>query len=192
MYSSSTVPVTLPCYGFKNFESSRRGKIMRRPKRTSLARRYQNGAPSALFRSQWLSQSSFHDIWKFITTAPNRISTIPERAEKNCHLLGQRLIFKLFGITYLIGKISRSNGFISGFHSLSEAKYVLFNVLYWSLPQPCFFKAEKNLQEFTWNIRVVFETCKTISSIAGYCQLPDFQWVQVVQGKVISDSCNFC
>jgi len=35
-------------------------------------------------------------------------------------LLGQWLNFKLFGITYLVGKISRSNGFILGFHSLSE------------------------------------------------------------------------
>ena len=31
----------------------------------------------------------------------------------NC-LLGQWLNFKLFGITYLVGKISPSNGFISG------------------------------------------------------------------------------
>ena len=33
---------------------------------------------------------------------------------------------KLFGIAYLVGKISRSNDFISGFHSLSEIDGVFF------------------------------------------------------------------
>ena len=39
------------------------------------------------------------------------------------HLLGQWLNFKLFGITYLVGKISRSNFFFQGPGRLSEASF---------------------------------------------------------------------
>lgn len=85
MYSSSTVPVALPYWASKILQVLAM-ENHERPKRTSLARRCQNGAPSASFRSQWLSQSSFHDSWKLITTAPHRISTILERAEKTCHV----------------------------------------------------------------------------------------------------------
>ena len=34
---------------------------------------------------------------------------------QNLYLFGQWLNFKLFGITYLVGKISRANGFLSGY-----------------------------------------------------------------------------
>ena len=53
-------------------------------------------------------------------------------------LLGQWLNFKLFGITYLVGKISRSNGFFFRVHWLSENWMVNWG------PKWCFFLFTEN------------------------------------------------
>ena len=80
------------------------------------------------FLESWtLFKGCDFDSMEPVAAVPEKKSAHRERLAKkacpcinNIYLLGQWLNFKLFGITYLVGKISRSNCFFQGPGRLSE------------------------------------------------------------------------
>ena len=86
------------------------------------------GGVSHLWRSHRLGFVRWFFVWNYSPSncqfgticLPNVLFVFSKSNSFELHLLGQWLNFKLFGITYLVGKMSRSNFFFQGPGRLSE------------------------------------------------------------------------